>query len=118
MERDLCSAMSGSFSLGTCVLVVLAMVNSPATGLPASPVWPRLDYGFRLLRDEKAYSQGCRLLGDPKEEVAMVSGTILRILLLSTAVAVPILAQQRAVKSDPFAPLRFFVGAWRGGAER
>ena len=44
----------------------------------------------------------------------MVPG-IRKILLLSTAVAVPILAHQHAVKSDPFAPLRFFVGAWRGG---
>jgi hypothetical protein len=54
-------------------------------------------------------------VGGWKEQVAMISGTILRILLLSTAVAVPILARQRAVKSDPFAPLQFFVGTWRGG---
>jgi len=44
----------------------------------------------------------------------MIIGTIRRILLLITVLAVPILAQQPAVRSDPFAPLRFFVGAWRG----
>jgi hypothetical protein len=44
----------------------------------------------------------------------MIPDMIRRILLLITALAVPILAQQPAVRSDPFAPLRFFVGMWRG----
>jgi hypothetical protein len=36
------------------------------------------------------------------------------ILLLVTAATGPLFAQQPAVKSDPLAPLRFFVGVWRG----
>jgi len=44
----------------------------------------------------------------------MIIGTIRRTLLLVTVLAVPILAQEPAVRYDPFAPLRFFVGAWRG----
>ncbi len=44
----------------------------------------------------------------------MMPGTIRKILLLITALTVPILAQQPAVRSDPFATLRFFVGVWRG----
>ena len=43
----------------------------------------------------------------------MIPGTIRKILLLIVVLAVPILAQQPAVRSDPFAPLRFFVGMWR-----
>src|SRR5215472_5174575 len=36
------------------------------------------------------------------------------ILLLVTAAATPVFSQQTASSSDLFAPLRFFVGSWRG----
>lgn len=36
------------------------------------------------------------------------------VLLLLAAAAAPVFAQQPAVSGDPFAPLRFFVGTWRG----
>ena len=39
---------------------------------------------------------------------------LLRIIVLLAAGAVPMLAQQAAAQPDVFAPLRFFVGAWRG----
>jgi hypothetical protein len=48
----------------------------------------------------------------------MIPGTIREILLLIADLTVPILAQQLAVRSDPFAPLRFFAGVWHGRAER
>jgi hypothetical protein len=48
-----------------------------------------------------------------KKEAVMIRYMIWIILLL-TSTSVPIFGQQTAVKSDPYALLRFFVGAWRG----
>jgi hypothetical protein len=39
---------------------------------------------------------------------------IRNILLLTLAAILPAAGQQPAAKSDPFAPLRFFVGTWHG----
>jgi hypothetical protein len=39
---------------------------------------------------------------------------IRKVLVLTLAAIVPALGQQAPVKADPFAPLRFFVGTWRG----
>jgi hypothetical protein len=46
-------------------------------------------------------------------EVIMARRVIWTILLLTSS-SVPVLGQQSTVKSDPYAPLRFFVGSWRG----
>ena len=37
-----------------------------------------------------------------------------RMIILLAAATFPLSAQERVSKSDPFVPLRFFVGAWRG----
>ena len=47
------------------------------------------------------------------KEAAIIRYRIWTILLLTVAI-VPTFGQQTAVKSDPYAPLRFFVGAWCG----
>jgi hypothetical protein len=39
---------------------------------------------------------------------------LVRIILLLAVVTIPVRAQEAASKADPFAPLHFFVGAWRG----
>jgi hypothetical protein len=44
----------------------------------------------------------------------MTPRLIWRVLLLIGSLAVPILAQEHADRSDAFAPIRFFVGTWSG----
>jgi len=44
----------------------------------------------------------------------MTAGVIRKVLILMFVLPFPILAQEPMAKSDPFALLRFFVGAWSG----